>query len=145
MNKEKKEEDNMKNQTMMFIIGIIALLAITISTISAFDNPLAGNQWVCVEAQCTESISGEEWAQEFCLQDGDRTVCPIQVDGQQVLIPLNELREQVNLDEFEQCVSARCVSESMVREVSYPLDLTDELSEEPLNQAGAQEVVENTT
>lgn len=140
-----KEGDNMKDQTIMLVIGIVALLAITISTISAFNDPLAGNEWVCVEAECTNSISGEEWAQEFCLQDGDRTVCPIQVEGQQVLLPLDELREQVNLDEFEQCVEARCVAESLVREVSYSLDLTDELSEEPLNQAETTEPVEEGT
>ena len=117
-------------------VGLIAILALIVGAYAVLDtsNTNRGNgEWVCAQAQCTEYLTGQEWVDQYCLQDGNETVCPIQVEGQQVLVPLPRLQQQVNFEEFQQCVEARCVGESYIQSTNYSIDLEGGLGEQAVN------------
>ena len=107
----------------LLLVGLL-LVAVFASacTTSPTGNAVLGDdvEWQCSQVACEEFITGQQWAQENCVQNGGETVCPVvdQTTGQQVLVPL----ENIDLSQIQQCVSFVCVQETPVRPANYTID-----------------------
>ncbi len=77
-------------------------------------------EWRCNAVECLEFMDGYQWAEMNCFIDGNRTVCPVEFEGQRLLVPV----EQIDLDGLAECVSFVCVEEVPYREVEYEIDVS---------------------
>ena len=112
-----------RDNTKKYIIAIVIIAVITIFIFAGTEATGmvvgSGGEWRCNAVNCTRYVAGEEWANSNCfLQDG-QNVCSVQVNGQNTLLPL----EQLDISQISQCIEYNCVEETFVRKVNYPYDI----------------------
>ena len=72
-------------------------------------------EWMCSQYTCETEQTGVEWANENCEVTEQGTLCPVTVDGEEVLIPA----EQLSLNNITVCQEFRCQQETPFRSVNY--------------------------
>lgn len=102
-------------------IAFMGFFAIAILALAGCSGPLEkGYSWRCSAVQCAEFMDGVTWAEKYCLPNGNQTVCPVIVDGAQLLVPI----ESINLSAVQQCSRFVCVEEQLFRSVNYTINVT---------------------
>lgn len=103
----------MKTQTILILTTILLLTGCTAYQ-DAQKN--AGDiEWLCSAYTCSDEQTGTEWANENCEVTEQGTVCPVTVDGQQEMIPL----QQLNLTNVNVCQEYTCIEETPSRTTNY--------------------------
>lgn len=74
-------------------------------------------KWQCNIVNCTELMTADEWVAENCGQTVNGTMCKVTFQGQQILVPI----DQLNLDNLRECKKFACVQETRVRDVNYEI------------------------
>ncbi len=74
-------------------------------------------KWECLQTECSGFISEEEIAAQVCYETEEGTLCNLNVDGQNVVVPLSNL----NLTGIQFCKEFTCVQEIKVREANYTI------------------------
>ena len=75
-------------------------------------------QWECAQTACSTLMTPEEIVSKICfLDDAQKFMCNLNVNGQQALVPLDSL----NLSALNLCSEFTCVKEVMVRDAEYPV------------------------
>lgn len=115
------------NRTIVVVLALLALLIVAgcsngVNNINeAYGNQVSGEdiEWKCSNTQCAEVLNGQDWANANCIQNGDGIVCPVIVNNQQVLVPI----EQINISAVRSCAKFVCTEEVPVRKVLDPYEI----------------------
>lgn len=114
-----------KNTAVWAVLIVIALLLIAqniylFSRQTSTGEPAAEEgQWECAQTACSRLMTPVEIVSTICfLNEQQKFVCSLNVDGQQGLVPLDEL----NLTALRLCAEFRCMKEVMARPVDYPIE-----------------------
>ncbi len=100
----------------IFIIVLFVLAGFnTYVGYTSFIDSFTGEEgWACVNYQCTEFRSGEEWAQDNCFTTNDgQEVCRINIDGQTQFVP----KANINLANLQECIKSECTQEVKTRTI----------------------------
>lgn len=106
----------MKIKTILILVTAILIVGCT-----AYEDAQkqAGDiEWLCSAYTCDDEQTGLEWANENCELTEQGTLCPITVNGQEELIPL----DQLDLEEVTVCNEFRCLEETPSRTTNYTTD-----------------------
>lgn len=76
--------------------------------------------WQCNVVNCTRFMTPQEWVDQNCFLSQNETVCKINYQGTNTLLPLN----QIDLKNLNQCLNYVCIQEVKVRSVNYPINTT---------------------
>ncbi|MBN1386794.1 hypothetical protein JW968_07555 [Candidatus Woesearchaeota archaeon] len=98
------------------IVGILIWLAVLTFTRPALPDQ---GEWKCGNLVCEDGITAEQWINENCFQQEQQVVCGVMMNGQNTLVPL----EQIDTAKLGQCFVARCLQDINVRTVNYTIDL----------------------
>lgn len=103
--------------TNVFICLILVwLIALTISYIKQLPN----EKWKCSLVNCTDSITGEEWAKDNCFMANNQEVCKVSIDGINQLVA----KQGLNLSAIQQCIKYTCIEETKIRAANYIFNIT---------------------
>lgn len=82
----------------------------------------SGETWQCSNVACSRMMTSQEWVAQNCAVQDNQVVCALDVNGQTAVVPL----DQLNLTNLQACAEYKCVLESKVRTVDYPINLTQQ-------------------
>lgn len=106
----------------VLIVVLFAALAISLSGIVTGNVAANGGAWECVNVQCVkyDNVSWNDWAIKNCQigQSGQGILCPLNVNGQTVDVPLATLMNSTEVQP-QQCAELRCTKEIFARNSSY--------------------------
>lgn len=74
-------------------------------------------EWECLQTECSAFMSEEEIISQICYQSEEGIVCNLNVDGQDVVLPLDNL----NLTGLQFCKEFTCVQEVKVRGANHTI------------------------
>ncbi len=110
------------NKKHTYILYILVIVAIVISVVAMSD--ITGNvaaepngEWKCSAANCTQYVTGNEWAQRFCGVQNGQTVCAVKKKKKKKVYPLASL----DVSQIGQCIAYKCIQETYIRNVDYPI------------------------
>lgn len=110
------------NKTIIAILALLTVLLISgcSGEVQKMDSTYGNDvEWRCSNTQCAEFLNGQDWANANCVQNADQVVCPVVANGQQVLIPI----EQINISAVQSCVKFVCTEEMPVKTVDEPYEI----------------------
>lgn len=112
----------MRRKKIDWKFGIIYLLiAIAILGIGFQFYQELNTNWECAQTDCSRFMTQEEIAANICVEDDNgEMICRVNVDGQDVLIPL----DQLSLTDLSFCAEYVCIKEIRIKDVNYPINLT---------------------
>jgi len=105
----------------ILLVSILISAGCTNKTSSVGKETSSELLWRCSKVECVTYITGEDWAKEYCRFNGSATVCPIILQGQKFIVPVEDI---ANLTEQQVCTKYKCVEETSYRVVDYELNET---------------------
>lgn len=79
-------------------------------------------EWSCVQYQCANYGTGVAWAEQNCQTTENGTYCPIVQDGEEFLVPIQNINLSAVQDQQLYCEEYRCVREAPSRAVNYTVE-----------------------
>jgi len=116
MKTDRKVALQMSPMSIVIIIFLIWLGVLTFLYLKSSTN----EDWKCTLVNCTSFITGEEWATDNCFIANNQEVCKLIIDGQNQLIP----KQQLNISAIQQCTEYTCIEETKIRTTNYIINIT---------------------
>ena len=110
-----------KNWNLVAVYVMLAVVVIFLAVQQFTTTSVETGNWECAQTACSRLMTEQEIAASVCAEnDAGEMICSVNVDGEETLVPLNQL----NLTGLNFCAEYVCVKEAKVRDVNYPVNVT---------------------
>ena len=110
-----------KKWNLVVVYVLLAAVIIILAVQQFTTTPIEQGKWECAQTACARTMTEQEIAASVCAEnEAGEMICSVNVDGEEALVPLNQL----NLTGLSFCAEYVCIKEVKSRDVNYAVNVT---------------------